>query len=141
MEHLALAPDQGLYLLTKFSEVLRARLEATAKDPDVAGFKSVVCYRTGLDVSVVPNMDAEVEAMNVASLRFGVGTNTPLRLADKALNDLVVRTTIEVAAEHGKPGMMLFVFVFYAYKRLFFFRVHRSPQCSSIPVLEMQISR
>ncbi|KAH9976609.1 amidohydrolase-domain-containing protein [Lactifluus volemus] len=103
MEHLALAPDQGLYLLTKFSEVLRARLEATAKDPDVAGFKSVVCYRTGLDVSVVPNMDAEVEAMNVASLRFGVGTNTPLRLADKALNDLVVRTTIEVAAEHGKP--------------------------------------
>jgi hypothetical protein len=122
--------------------VLRARLEATAKDPDVAGFKSVVCYRTGLDVSIVPNSTAEVEALHITSLRFGVGTNTPLRLENKALNDLVVRTTIEVAGEHGKPGMMLFVFFStHANAIPLFFHVHCSPQCSSILVLEMQILR
>ena len=140
MEHLD--PDQ-YFNLDIFSKVLRARLEATAKDPDVAGFKSVVCYRTGLDVSVVPDENAEIKNLAAVCLRFGVGTNTPRRLADKGLNDLVVRTTIEVAAEHGKPGMMLCIYVFYTCKRrsLFFVYVHRSPQCSSIPVLEMQISR
>jgi hypothetical protein len=90
-------------LLTRFSEELRARLVASAKDPNVAGFKSVVCYRTGLDVSAVPDHAAESAALFNAYKHFQ--PNVPPRLADKPLNDLVVRTTLEVAAEHNKPSM------------------------------------
>src|SRR5258708_714792 len=36
-------------ILTNFTTTLRAALVAHAKDPHVAGFKSIVCYRTGLD--------------------------------------------------------------------------------------------
>lgn len=93
-----------------FSGELRARLVASAKDPNVAGFKSVVCYRTGLDVSVVPDPTAEAVALFNTYQHFQ--TNAPLRLADKPLNDLVVRTTLEVAAEHNKPGMFFSSFSF-----------------------------
>ena len=33
-----------------FQKQLRVRLEESAVDPDVVAFKSIVCYRTGLDV-------------------------------------------------------------------------------------------
>jgi len=78
-------------LLTSFSATLRERLVASAKDPNVAGFKSVVCYRTGLDVSAVPDPAAEAAALFGTYQHFQ--PNVPLRLADKPLNDLVVRTT------------------------------------------------
>ncbi|KAH9982024.1 amidohydrolase-domain-containing protein [Russula compacta] len=93
----------GRSLLATFSSIFRARLAASAGDPDVVGFKSVVCYRTGLDVSIVPDPTAELAAMCGAYELFQSRTNVHLRLANKALNDLVVRTTLEVAAEHNKP--------------------------------------
>ncbi len=96
----------GLFHLADFSVTLRERLVDSAKDPDVAGFKSVVCYRTGLDVATVSDPPAEIAALRCAYERFRESTDESLRLADKPLNDLVVRTTLEVAAEHGKPGMV-----------------------------------
>ncbi|KAI9439464.1 amidohydrolase 2 [Russula earlei] len=96
------SPDARV--LQTFSATLRALLEASAEDPSVAGFKSVVCYRTGLDVSAVPDPVAELLALRVSHESFRSRTSDgPLRLADKALNDLVVRVTLEVAAEHGIP--------------------------------------
>ena len=94
-----LSPDT---LLTNFLLTIRERLAANAKDPSVAGFKSVVCYRTGLDVSTVPDPAAEATALFDACQHFQ--PDVPLRLANKPLNDLVVRTTLEVAAEYNKPG-------------------------------------
>ncbi|KAN0120472.1 Amidohydrolase domain containing protein, partial [Russula decolorans] len=88
-------------LLKTFSEKLRERLEANAKDSNVAGFKSVVCYRTGLEVSTVPNRSAETSAL-FDSFKHSQ-SNVPLRLANKPLNDLVVRVTLEIAAEYNKP--------------------------------------
>ncbi|KAI0255445.1 amidohydrolase-domain-containing protein [Lactifluus subvellereus] len=92
--------DADLDLLTSFS--LRAQLVGIAKDPVVAGFKSVVCCRTGLDVSIVSDSAAEIEALRGVGGCFSLGTNV-LRLEDKPPNDLVVRTTVEVAAEYSKP--------------------------------------
>jgi hypothetical protein len=46
-----------------FSSTLRERLVQCAEDLNVAGFKSVACYRTGLDVSIVTDPAAEVEAL------------------------------------------------------------------------------
>jgi len=108
--------------LKRFSETLRERLEASAKDSNVAGFKSVVCYRTGLDVSTFPNPSAEISALmrifehlsdqtrSNQHLHYQTQSAVPLRLADKPLNDLVVRTTLEVAAEYNKPGIFPFFF-------------------------------
>lgn len=91
-----------------FSEKLRERLEASAKDSNVAGFKSVVCYRTGLEVSTVSDRSAENSALFDIFNHFQ--SNVPLRLAKKPLNDLVVRMTLEIAAEYNKPGMIPFFF-------------------------------
>jgi hypothetical protein len=84
-------------------------------------------------VSIVSDSAAEIEALRSVSERFSLGTNVPLRLEDNPLNDLVVRTTVEVAAEYSKPGMIRFRFIGT--------QCSSSPQCSSIRVLEEQISR
>jgi hypothetical protein len=133
-------------LLANFSATLRMRLVASAEDPNVAGFKSVVCYRTGLDVSAVPDPPAEAAALYAACERFLPNTNVPLRLADKPLNDLVVRMTLEVAAEYSKPGTNLPVFLLFGRSRAtrldYPFLIPPSTlQCSSIRVLATRISR
>jgi hypothetical protein len=112
------------------------------KDPDVAGFKSVVGYRTGLDVSITPNTAAETEAVDRSACgHTGLGNNVPLRLADKPLNDWIVRTTVQIAAAYSKPGMIVLVFVSSARKRSpHYSRVRCSLQYSSIRVSEMPIS-
>jgi len=103
----------GPRLLKSFSEQLKTRLEDCAKDPNVVGFKSVVCYRTGLDIPIGPNRPAAVKAMNGVYDRFrSKGKNEPLRLADKPLNDLVVRKTVRIAAQYSKPGMIPLFFFF-----------------------------
>ena len=89
-------------LLTGFIDTLRKRLVASAKDPSVAGFKSVICYRTGLDVSAVPDPAAEAAAL--FSIDKPLQSNVPLQLADKPLDDLVVRTTLEVVFSSESLG-------------------------------------
>ncbi|KAI0255450.1 hypothetical protein BJV78DRAFT_1175580 [Lactifluus subvellereus] len=113
------------------------------ENPDVAGFKSAVGYRTGLDVSIALGTTTETEAL--ASERFGLGTKVTPRLADKPLtrNDLVVvvRTAVE---RESKPGMILLCFIFvlrYATLCPFLSHVHRPSQCSSIWVLRTEMSR
>jgi hypothetical protein len=120
-----------------FSSTLRERLVQCAEDPNVVGFKSVVCYRTGLDVSTVPDPAAEVEVLCGAYENFRSRTDVPLRLASKPLNDLVVRTTLEVAAERSKPGILS--------RFAFSFHPHFSDalplfQCSFIQALVTRIS-
>jgi hypothetical protein len=115
--------------LFHFSVTLRERLVDSAKDPDVAGFKSVVCYRTGLDVATVSDPPAEIAALRYAYERFRESTDESLRLADKPLNDLVVRTTLEVAAEHGKPG----TFPRHAISNAILVSEAPSSACSAVP--------
>jgi hypothetical protein len=71
----------------------RERLETSTVT--VAGFKSVACRRLELDVSAVPNPAAGTAAL------FGSFNQT--YPTDKSMSDPIVRTTLEVAAEHNKP--------------------------------------
>jgi hypothetical protein len=89
-------------ILSAFTTAIRDALTAHAQDPLVAGFKSIVCYRTGLDVSMYSSQ---------AGLKFSLldvfkmlQAENKVRLAHKDLNDLVVRTTLEVAGKYQKPG-------------------------------------
>ncbi|KAH9003884.1 amidohydrolase-domain-containing protein [Lactarius hatsudake] len=95
--------DPGIEGLTRFAVLLHTRLKANADNPNVAGFKSIVCYRTGLDVDIASNVPAEIEALRGAYGQFRLRTNVPVRLENKPLNDFVVRMTLEIAAEHNKP--------------------------------------
>ncbi|KXN86685.1 Protein fluG [Leucoagaricus sp. SymC.cos] len=88
-------------ILNGFTTKIREALTVHAQNPDVAGFKSIVCYRTGLDVSMYSSQ---------AGLKFSLldvfkmlQAENKVRLAHKDLNDLVVRTTLEIAGEYQKP--------------------------------------
>lgn len=85
-----------------FEEQLRIRLEAFAVDPDVVGFKSIVCYRTGLDVQVAQFFGCCLSSF-VKQFEAYRQSGT-IRLANKTLNDYVVTTALEVAAKYQKPG-------------------------------------
>ncbi|KAI1790899.1 amidohydrolase-domain-containing protein [Ganoderma leucocontextum] len=88
-------------LLVEFTQELTRSLQASAADPEVAGFKSIVCYRTGLDISTSPDTNAiERLVMGLVLVYMSKGV---LRLADKALNDYIVNVTMKVAGECGKP--------------------------------------
>ena len=90
-------------LLQTFEKELAAALAGYAADPEVVGFKSVACYRTGLDVAPTPEKISVLERA-VMTLILVYAARRTLRLADKGLNDYVVHRTMRVAAECGKPG-------------------------------------
>ena len=90
-----------------FSSALRTTLRDLARDPVVAGFKSVVGYRTGLNVN--PNSDDIPDVKRgivdtVSSWREKAEGSDVLRLTHKALNDFVVCTMLSIATEFNKPG-------------------------------------
>ncbi|EAQ85803.1 hypothetical protein CHGG_07056 [Chaetomium globosum CBS 148.51] len=74
-----------------------AQIVSALEDPDVVGFKSVICYRTGLDITNEFNEMQETPARedfkqliaNYALLNFE-------RLQTKSLNDLVVHRTAQL---------------------------------------------
>jgi hypothetical protein len=82
---------------------LRESLTLSAAHPDVVGFKSIVCYRTGLDVSLSQSFAEQIDA--IVRLHDEYKSTGAFRLAEKSLNDLVVRVALEVAAQAGIPGV------------------------------------
>lgn len=106
---LAAGGIQTRALMQSFSEKLASELTASASDSEVAGFKSIACYRTGLDVAVNPEW-ADIEVCLVtAALRYE--STMRLRLSDKALNDFIVNTTMRIAGEFEKPGSLYVLFL------------------------------
>ncbi|KAH8690533.1 extracellular developmental signal biosynthesis protein FluG [Talaromyces proteolyticus] len=89
--------------LTRFVQFLKQRIRRDIKDPEVVGFKSVVCYRTGLDVAVTPAPTAPHAADYLAAVEKSfqriVRKGAPFRIADKAFNDYVVTLTLDVIQE------------------------------------------
>ena len=85
-----------------FQEKLKVSLEESAEDPDVVGFKSIVCYRTGLDVHM---RHSQLDCFKALEEEFQTYRLTgTIRLAKKPLNDYVVALTLGVAAKYKKPG-------------------------------------
>ena len=109
LEHLlkSLSTTDPDFIFEAFHSALYSMLRIYACHPAVVGFKSVVCYRTGLNIS--PNSDdlSSVEmgiASTVSSWNGEAGGSDELRLANRALNDFVVRTALSIATEFNKPG-------------------------------------
>lgn len=81
---------------------MNAALEASAHDPEVVGYKSIACYRTGLDITVNPDAREIHQELTLVMLRYE--TTKELRLAYKPLNDFVVNTVLRISEQCGKPG-------------------------------------
>jgi hypothetical protein len=94
-----------------------ARIHDFLRDDDVVGFKSVICYRTGLDISLPPtdkvafgfviqdqtHMDM-VEESILRTYRKGV----PYRISDKSFNDYIVFLTLSIIQKETKPKPIQF---------------------------------
>ena len=86
---------------------LTESLTASAGDPRVAGFKSIVCYRTGLDVA--PFLEDESGEQLFDAFQYLVKQyekEKHIRLAHKYFNDYVVQLTLEIAGNYHKPGIV-----------------------------------
>ncbi|KAF8216413.1 amidohydrolase-domain-containing protein [Mycena galopus ATCC 62051] len=94
--------DNPVSILQLFNTTFNASLHDSASDKNVVGFKSIACYRTGLDVA--PTADSEESIITslkeVSEMYQETGT---IRLAHKALNDYIVRMALQVSSECGKP--------------------------------------
>jgi len=75
-------------------------LELCGRDPDVVGFKSIVCYRTGLDVSLG---SPHTEHWKEFAERWIGQSVSNLRLEQKEFNDWIVCLTMKIAAKYQKP--------------------------------------
>ncbi|KAA1475726.1 hypothetical protein DENSPDRAFT_842547 [Dentipellis sp. KUC8613] len=93
--------QDALNVAALFKRVLASTLTSSAGDPEVVAFKSVACYRTGLAISTSCTEEELASALVDVYIRYQ--TNTKLRIADKALNDYIVRATLEIAGMHSKP--------------------------------------
>jgi len=88
-------------LCDAFSSRFFESIKASAKDPEVAGFKSVACYRTGLDISITCTSEEIQNAF--AEATDGVRPGDKIRLSTKVLNDYLVRMVLEIAGQYKKP--------------------------------------
>ncbi|KAG9311047.1 amidohydrolase 2 [Chiua virens] len=84
------------------SDRFRAIIVDCARDDNVAGFKSVVCYRTGLDIAPPATFEEMEGAIRALLLQYK--TTESVRLQHKVLNDFLVRTVLEIAGQYRKPG-------------------------------------
>jgi predicted TIM-barrel fold metal-dependent hydrolase len=82
----------------QFQERFRAALRGLPAD--VVGLKSVIAYRTGL---AIDELDDHAATRSFAVLRQRAEAGQRVRLADKPLNDWVVRTTLTEAVRIARP--------------------------------------
>ncbi|KAJ7449637.1 amidohydrolase 2 [Mycena latifolia] len=94
--------DNTISIFNSFNAILKDSLTESATDGNVVAFKSIACYRTGLDVLPAAESEDDIIACLEDALKTLKDTGT-IRLAHKALNDHIVRMTLEVAGKHQKP--------------------------------------
>ncbi|THH29290.1 hypothetical protein EUX98_g4877 [Antrodiella citrinella] len=87
--------------VTLFIDRLTEAIQEAANNPEVVGFKSIACYRTGLDIAVTSHREEIERSIMGIVLRYA--TTKKLRLADKPINDMIVLTTLRIAGQCGKP--------------------------------------
>ena len=85
-------------LWVEFARGFEQRIKSLIHDPEVAGFKSVVCYRTGLDIE--PEHLSE-SALSTAIDDFHLyvdinATQGQYRIAHKGINDFLVGGTLQL---------------------------------------------
>ncbi|KAI1646213.1 glutamine synthetase/guanido kinase [Daldinia loculata] len=97
--------------IVHFERLMTNEIMQLAADPNVVAFKSIVCYRTGLDFFSLKDINLQHAGNALESIvSTGVTSGTPVsgfslrkRIADSSLNSLIVHIAANVARYHGKP--------------------------------------
>ncbi|KAL4941627.1 hypothetical protein BDV06DRAFT_177803 [Aspergillus oleicola] len=89
-----------------FNRDFTTRISDAIRDPAVVGFKSVICYRTGLDVQ--PTEGDTTQLLQSFARTIAGSTVSTARVDDKPLNDWLVRETLNLlksakASQPNKP--------------------------------------
>ncbi|KAL1878783.1 hypothetical protein VTK73DRAFT_7540 [Phialemonium thermophilum] len=79
-------------LLDRILDDFDAQIQSAIDDPEVVGFKSVICYRTGLDIPKVVDVAVARDSLSDI-LEFFEGPGSFKRLEHAGLNDLFVHHT------------------------------------------------
>lgn len=89
-------PDTWL----QFTDDFEREIQESIQDSDIAGFKTVVCYRTGLDVE--PDYEQAARDVGTPFERYVERCirKRKFRIERKALNDYLVLRTLEILSEH-----------------------------------------
>ncbi|KAL4924569.1 extracellular developmental signal biosynthesis protein FluG [Aspergillus undulatus] len=92
-----------------FSRDFNSRISDAIRDPAVVGFKSVICYRTGLDVQPTDDDRGTTQLLQSFARTISKATASTPRVEDKPLNDWLVRQTLDLlkAAKATQPNKPL----------------------------------
>ncbi|KAF2466776.1 developmental protein-like protein fluG [Lindgomyces ingoldianus] len=82
-----------------FTEEFEREIQENIQDSNVAGFKSIICYRTGLDVE--PDYEQAARDVGTPFERYVERSvrKRKFRIKRKALNDYLVLRTLEILSE------------------------------------------
>ncbi|KAF2033340.1 developmental protein-like protein fluG [Setomelanomma holmii] len=82
-----------------FMDAFEREIQEAVKDPEVAGFKTVICYRTGLDIE--PDYEEAARAVGHPFERHVKSCirKRTYRVERKPLNDYLVLRTLEILSE------------------------------------------
>ncbi|OKL60904.1 Protein fluG [Talaromyces atroroseus] len=85
--------------LSGFKKDFLEEIRKCVHDPDVVGFKSVICYRTGLNVD--PDILGKIDAVASSFLRI-ITKGGSFRIEDKNFNDWLLLTTLGLLTETNR---------------------------------------
>ncbi|KAF5352937.1 hypothetical protein D9758_007872 [Tetrapyrgos nigripes] len=98
------APNVGDNLRATFFEQLDAFLLLSCLDSEIVGFKSIACYRTGLNItSPVGIISDDKVTEGLLDLLATYRATSRIRLAHKELNDKIVHLGLAIAGRYKKP--------------------------------------
>lgn len=95
---------QGETVWSLFRQQFLNALDRAMDDPAVVGFKSVICYRTGLDIDPYSPDEDSLTASLHRVLDSGT-RKTGYRVEDKPLNDWLVQQTLKQITFKKKAGI------------------------------------
>lgn len=96
-------PSESVW--SRFRQQFLDALSSAMDDPNVVGFKSVVCYRTGLDVDPYSGDEDTLTASLHRTLDSGT-RSTGYRVEDKPLNDWLVQQTLKLITFKKRAGVV-----------------------------------
>jgi hypothetical protein len=99
-----LSDDAARALLVQFTSKFRDHLKEVVSESTgkVVGFKSIICYRTGLNISLTDTDETIASTLNDVFSMFR--QSHLVRLQHKPLNDYVLRLALELCRDIGKPS-------------------------------------
>ncbi|TAE60690.1 MAG: amidohydrolase [Nostocales cyanobacterium] len=77
--------------------------EIDPPSPDIVAFKSIACYRTGLNINPVAPAVAAVHFYDLKQQQKRQKINQPLRLTDKHIIDFILQQALMIAAKYQIP--------------------------------------